>query len=306
VDVNYAKPTPFIVSPGQIITLFFRGVETLPGGVARNVDAQTVPLPTTLGGLSMKISQPVLASPLPVPLLAVRQDKECDTGSPQCLLTSVRIQVPFELPASTTPRLGPQGVTAPDAELTVEEDGKASRSFLLRPVSENGHVVTSCDLIGDTNPNSVCSRVAYHADGRAVDMGAPAARGETIILFAYGLGQTTPPAATGSASGTGLSVLDSQPPRLIVTVRDNLLNAPSNVPRAFASDPYNLPWAKVDFAGLAPGQVGLYQINVPVPLTFEVPVPCGPDPSINGVRSNGLLQLTTAQGTENIPICVAP
>jgi hypothetical protein len=238
--------------------------------------------------------------------LAVRQDQECDTGSAQCLITSVRVQIPFELPASTYPRLGPKGIMVSDAELTLMEDGKPSRSFRLRPVSENGHVVTSCDLIGDTNPGSVCSRVAYHSDGRAVDMNAPAARGETITLFAYGLGQTTPPAATGIASGTGLSVVDSQPPRLIVTVRDNLLNAPSNSPRAFASEPYNLPWAQVDFAGLAPGQVGLYQINVPVPLTFEVPVPCGPDPSISGVRSNGLLQLTTAQGTENIPICVAP
>jgi hypothetical protein len=64
VDVSYRKPTPFIVSPGQIITLFFRGVGTSPGGVARNADAQTVPLPTALAGLSMRISQQELASPI--------------------------------------------------------------------------------------------------------------------------------------------------------------------------------------------------------------------------------------------------
>jgi uncharacterized protein (TIGR03437 family) len=241
----------------------------------------------------MRISQSGLASPVAVPLLSVRQEKECDTGSAECLLTSVRVQIPFELPASTTPRLGPKGVKVPDAEMTLEEDGRASRTFLLRPVSENAHVVTSCDLAGDANPDSVCTRVAYYADGRAVDMDAPAARGESITFFAYGLGQTPPPATTGAASGTGLSVLDSQPPRMFVT------------PRTFDGQPYRLPWAQVDFAGLAPGQVGLYQINVPIPVSFEAAVPCGPDPAIIAVRSNARLQLTTAQGTENIPICVA-
>ena len=254
----------------------------------------------------MKISQSGLASPLAVPMLSVRQDKDCDTGSAECLVTSARVQIPFELPASTTPRLGPKGVKVPDAELTLDGDGQVSRTFLLRPVSENAHVLTSCDLAGDTNPDSVCSRVAYHADGRPVDIDAPAVRGETVILFAFGLGQTTPPATTAVTSGSGLSVLDPQQPRMFVTLRDSFLNAAPSLPRAIVAEPYNLPWAQVDFAGLAPGQVGLYQVNVPIPASFQIPVRCGPDPSIGAIRSNGLLQLTTAQGTEAIPICVAP
>lgn len=295
-----------MVAPGQIVTLFFRGVSPLPGGVARSGDAKTVPLPTTLAGLSMKISQSGLASPLAVPIVSVRQDKDCDAGSTECFITSTRVQIPFELPASSTPRLGSEGVKVPDAELTLEADGQASRSFLLRPVSENGHVLTSCDLAGDTNPDSVCSRVAYHADGRPVDIDAPAARGETVILFAYGLGQTTPPATTAVTSGTGLSVLDPQQPRMFVTLRDSFLNSPPSLPRAIIAEPYNMPWAQVDFAGLTPGQVGMYQVNVPIPMSFQAPVRCGPDPVVGAIRSNGFLQLTTAQGTEGIPICVTP
>ena len=118
-------------------------------------------------------------------------------GFGECYLTSVRVQIPFEMAASTTPRLGPSGVKVADAELILEADGRESRSFLLRPVSENGHVLNSCDLAGDTNPDSVCSRTAYHSDGRPVNMDAPAARGETIVVYAFGLGR--PPLRLGPA-----------------------------------------------------------------------------------------------------------
>jgi len=303
---SYAKPSPFVVAPGQIVTLFFRGVGPQANGSARVDEAKAIPLPVTLAGLSLKISQSGGTSPLPVPIVSVRQETECATSSSQCYLTAVRVQIPFELAASTTPRLGPGGVKAPDAELTVIVDGVASRTFLLRPVSENGHVLTSCDLAGDTNPDSVCNHTAYHANGRPVNMDEPAALGETILIYAFGLGQTTPPAKTAEASGAGLSVLDSQQPRLIVTLQDSLLNASPALPRAVVSEPYNLPHAKIDFAGLTPGQIGVYQINVPIPTSFQVPVRCGPDASVGAIRSNGLLQLTTAQGTENVPICVAP
>ena len=304
---DYAKPGPFLVAPGQIMNFFFRGISSSAGGIARSADAAGVPLPTKLAGLALSVSQPGLDASLAVPILSVRQERECDGDSAECLLTSIRAQVPFELAASTTPRLGAQGSKAPDAQLTVEEDGRPSRSFLLRPVSENGHVLTSCDLAADANPESVCTRAAYHADGSRVDLDRPAVRGESIVVYAYGLGQTVPAAKSGEPSAAGLSVMDNpQSPRVFVTVHDQFLNVSGSTPRAFLSEPYNLPPARIDFAGLTPGQIGVYQINVPIPSTFQVPVPCGPDASIGAVRSNGFLQVTTAQGTENVPICVWP
>ena len=303
---SYAKPAPFLVAPGQVLTFFFRGVGPAPGGSLRSNDATGLPLRGSMAGLSLKIQHAGAASPLQVPILSVRQERECDTISFECFVTSVRVQIPYELAASTKPRLGPTGATVPDAALVLETDGQSSRTFALRPVSENGHVLTSCDLAGDTNPDSVCHRVAYHADGRPVNMDTPASLGETIVINAYGLGQTTPPAKTGEGADTGLSVLDPQQPVLIVTLQDQFLNSVDSLPRAYISDPYNLPWAKIDSAGLVPGQVGLYQVKVPIPTSFQIPVLCGPDPVVGSIRSNGLLQLTTAQGTENIPICVTP
>jgi uncharacterized protein (TIGR03437 family) len=137
-------------------------------------------------------------------------------------------------------------------------------------------------------------------------MDAPAAKGETIVIYAYGLGQTTPPARTGEAAGTGLSILEASDPRLIVTVQDSFLNASPSTPRSFDAGVFNLPQARVDYAGLTPGHAGLYQINIPVPASFEVAVRCGPDRSAGAVRSNGVIRITTAQGTENVPICVTP
>jgi uncharacterized protein (TIGR03437 family) len=88
------------------------------------------------------------------------------------------------------------------------------------------------------------SLVAVHAaDGSLVSASSPAQPGEYVVLFLLGMGQTTNPVASGeSTSGTVLSQ-DTVPPTL--TLGGN------PVP--------------VAFAGLAPGFVGLYQINVQIP-----------------------------------------
>jgi len=263
-NAGYAKPAPFLVAPGQLMTLFFRDLG---------------PISTP----SLTISQS--GATLKVPILSTTQDNE---------VTALRVQIPFELLASTTPRLGPKGVHVPDVQLTLLQNGQPSRTFPLRPVSENGHVLTSCDLSGDTNPDAVCTRTAYHADGRPVSPELPAAKGETVIVYAYGLGPT-------NAAG---SVLDPQEPRLLVTVQDQFLNANPAVPRNFVAEAFNLPAARMEYAGLAPGQIGLYQLNIVVPATFEAPFRCGPDEAIGTITANGHFWVTTAQGSELVPLCV--
>ena len=104
---------------------------------------------------------------------------------------------------------------------------------------------------------------ATHADGSLATSTKPAARGEVVILYLTGLGPVTNQPATGaSASLTALS-----PTLLIPQLLIGGFNAP------------------VAFSGLAPGYIGLYQINVTVPqvvasglvdLTVQV----------NGVTSN--------------------
>ena len=83
-----------------------------------------------------------------------------------------------------------------------------------------------------------------HADSQvAVSTEFPARPGEFLQIFANGLGTLTPPVATGfPASGDVLSTTDSGVEATI-----------GGVP------------AEVSFSGLAPGFVGLYQMNVRVP-----------------------------------------
>ncbi len=78
-----------------------------------------------------------------------------------------------------------------------------------------------------------------HANGSLVTVANPAARGETVVVYAAGLGVVTPAAIDGTAS-SGTTI--------------------NPVAVAIAGQP-----AKVTFAGLSPSFPGLYQINVLIP-----------------------------------------
>jgi len=82
-----------------------------------------------------------------------------------------------------------------------------------------------------------------HQDGRLAGVNAPAAAGETLSIYATGLGDVTNIPPTGApASATPLSETRTKP---VVTIGGVT--------------------ADVSFSGLAPGFVGLYQVNVKVP-----------------------------------------
>jgi len=77
----------------------------------------------------------------------------------------------------------------------------------------------------------------------------PARPGDTLVIYAIGFGQTSPPVQTGAASPTApLAQLSN----LIVRF---------GVPSLFDSSIA----VQASFAGLTPNFVGLYQINVQVP-----------------------------------------
>jgi uncharacterized protein (TIGR03437 family) len=105
--------------------------------------------------------------------------------------------------------------------------------------------------------------IAQHADSSLVSATSPAAPGEYIVLYMTGLGATDIAVPSGQPS-------PSNPPA-------NVLDAPTVTLNA---NPVN-----VLFAGLTPGLVGLYQLNVQVPAglatgTYDLAV------SQDGVASN--------------------
>lgn len=79
-----------------------------------------------------------------------------------------------------------------------------------------------------------------HADNTLVTAANPARAGETVVIFCTGLGATNPPVASGRAAS-------GEPTTNIPTVTIGGRDAP------------------LAFSGLAPGFVGLYQVNAVVP-----------------------------------------
>jgi uncharacterized protein (TIGR03437 family) len=88
--------------------------------------------------------------------------------------------------------------------------------------------------------------IAQHIDskGTLVSESAPARPGEFIVLYLVGLGLTDTPVASGLASPSSPPADAADMPSITIDGED----------------------AKILFAGLTPGLVGLYQMDVQVPL----------------------------------------
>lgn len=97
-----------------------------------------------------------------------------------------------------------------------------------------------------------------------------ASPGDTLIMYAIGLGQTSPAATTGAAaSGSTLETIN--PASVTITLGGGFVTTVPITPA---------------FVGLAPGFVGLYQINFTLPSNAPVGSSVPLMLSVNGVSSN--------------------
>jgi uncharacterized protein (TIGR03437 family) len=90
--------------------------------------------------------------------------------------------------------------------------------------------------------NADGSVIAQHGDYSLVTAAHPAAPGEQLMIYLAGMGATNPPVASGAATPLEL--------------------VPANVKPTVSVDGQN---AAISYWGLAPGLIGLYQINFTVP-----------------------------------------
>jgi uncharacterized protein (TIGR03437 family) len=217
---------------GAIATIFGINLSSVNG----IVQATSVPLPTQLGGTSVRISG-VLA-----PLFAVVR---LDNGQEQ-----INLQIPFELIAAAQgPAQAQQFV-----EVVVTSNGVSNAPVLMQLAPAQPGIF----LVDGVN-----GAILHGATNTLISAQSPATRGEAIVIFATGLGRVENPPATGNAASlTTLSPTIADPS---VTVGGRQ--------------------AEVIFSGLAPGFVGLYQINIYVPQS----APSGSADvvvTMNGVTSN--------------------
>ena len=213
-------------SAGALATLFGTHLSVNLQGVST---ASALPLPTSLGGAVVTVNG------IRAPLVAVVNVN----GQEQ-----INFQIPWEL-------AGQQSVSV------VVANGLSSSAAVNVPLTTAQPGVF---VIDDANGGAI-----EHADGSVVTPASAAARGETVLVFATGLGHTSPTIVSGQAApGSPLSLTTSMP---TVTI--------AGMPTI------------ISFSGQAPGFVGLNQINLQVPAN----APVGSQDlilTINGVASKAV------------------
>ncbi|MGO9097174.1 MAG: hypothetical protein ACLQGV_18370 [Bryobacteraceae bacterium] len=293
VGAGYVNPIPVQVAPGQVVTFFLTGLQTVLPLPDRADRAPTVPLPLQLAGISATLSQSGPGTLLAVPLFSVEQLDTCSdpaSMSPDCMLTAITLQIPFEMLARNPMLMAPVdliGVTA----ITFVENGAVSRAFQLSPMMDAIHVLTNCgDALSSDDGALPCQSLVTHADGSLVSATAPAATGEQLVIYAYGLGFTTPIVADGAPSPWG--ALTNTAVRIDLDFRPN---AGTSRPGYGVAATYQPTWV-----GLAAGQIGVYQVNFQVPQPPSTTPPCGA-----GVNSNLTVTIQGFQSFDGAMLCVA-
>jgi uncharacterized protein (TIGR03437 family) len=169
----------------------------------------------------------VLVNGIPAPIFAVANIN----GQEQ-----IDFQVPWEVQGAPIPRVPLSPIiiqTPPAVSVVLVNNGNVSPAMRASFYDLQPAIITSDGT----------QAVAIHTDYSLITSQNPAQPGEVITLYGVGFGPVTPSAATGAPSG-------ASPPSVI--------NPSPTVSIAGQN-------ATVQFAGLSPGSVGLYQLNIAVP-----------------------------------------
>ena len=285
-----------VVAPGQIVQLQVAGLKTVLSPSFQ--EAVSVPLPATLAGISVTVTQTVQLSIMgtPVvtsykaPILSLNQINVCLTGSASdCLVTYIAVQMPYELETN-----GPSPPIV-HSQVVISENGADSQAFMLSVPYDQIHVVTTCE----NQPwQSGCPSIVAHADGTLVSAGSPAAPGETVVVYAWGLGNTMPAVKTGYATTLPAPVVN------LPGYSEGLWVDLDFTPNAAASRYRYFPTASFAKAWLTPGFVGLYQVNVELPSTFPSVPSCGQGEPQSKIQSNLTINLGGPYSFDGAAICV--
>ncbi|MEP7340443.1 MAG: carboxypeptidase regulatory-like domain-containing protein [Acidobacteriota bacterium] len=141
----------------------------------------------------------------------------------------------------------PSGVTAGAANIQVFNNGIAAAVATgTATVADAAPGIFTVDSSGKNQAVALNSDLSANADFDRIPGARPEASGNVVVIYATGIGNTNPLVADGAA-------------------------APGN-PLAQATSPTTVTIggipAEVQFSGLAPGFVGLWQINVVIPATL--------------------------------------
>ncbi|HYM11468.1 MAG TPA: hypothetical protein VEU62_12090 [Bryobacterales bacterium] len=170
--VNNASfaPSPSPIAPGLITSLFGSGLAT------GTTVATTIPLQTTLGGVS------VLVNGTPAPLFHVLPG-----------------QIDFETP---------YGITGNSVTVQVNNNGAMSNQITVPLAPANPGIFEYSDTV---SPNR---GIVLHTDFSLVTTQSPAKAGETVVIYLTGLGALNPAVTTGAANPSAAPLATATDPNI--------------------------------------------------------------------------------------------
>jgi len=264
----YTLPAPVNIAPGQILTVYVQGIGS---SLTQPVQASGSTLPFFLAGISSTLQQ---GSNRPLGILDVRPVSTCGPSSisgsgafPQPIancgrLTAVTVQIPFDIVTICSLCSGITPSEYAPTTLWVTENGTDSAVIQLMALSDQVHVLTSCDTfltaaVPPVNYTGLpCSPMVTHLDGSLVSFSSPAKTGEILVAYAVGLGNTNPALTAGQAAPS------AAPTAITFNIQFNYL--PNSLPARPSGNAAPL------YTGATAGYVGLYQINFAAPPVPQV------------------------------------
>lgn len=273
-----AAPIPVFGTPGGIVNLYVQGVAAK---LTAPVAANGFPLPTVLAGISVTLTQ--LGGTEPVPLVSVRPISTCVNRQPSCgSYAEVKVQLPFDLYTDGGTR------TPAIAFLTVFENGVPGGAVELGPQASRVHVL-----------------VITRADGSLINFQHPVQAGEELVMYALGLGLTSPAVPTGQATPDS-APMTSGSFQLNFDYRGNAPPSGNYIYPGTCPSPLCDSIQHPIFTGLTPGFAGLYQVNFIVPPVAPGTPACNyyVGPTGYEVNSNLTVSLVGPSSVDGAGICV--
>lgn len=268
--IGYVPPAVPIVAAGQIVTLYVDGL------TAPDVQA-SAPLPLELAGVRAVLRLPALGYEKAMPILRI-QSLDCgraSDGQPLiCQTRALTVQVPTNIPAQYSP----------GDSVTVYQNGVAGYTARIGIQPARPTLLNTCMAFLQPSPVAVTpttscpslfsGNLITRANGTLLSKDNPARGGEAVVLYFTGLGATIPVVPEGESSPPAPAILAEQ--------------LTAEVGGASAA---------VEFAGLTPGSVGLYQVNVRLPATLP-PSPTSVENGVYTVSARLLMPGNTVGGIQ--------
>jgi len=222
VQLNVVAQTTPVSAAGGVVNngTFAAGESLAQGDIA------------ALFGDQLTYGDPQQAGSLPLPAI-LGGTQVLVNGQPAPVYYVSASQINFEIPIDAATN---------DATVQVVRNGQAGNiAYLNIQVSEPRFITNGGTYAIMTTPNGSLTGIPSH----------PVTAGDIVVIYTIGLGPTSPPVPSGTASPTSpLAVID-----------------PTTVQACFGNNsPFSpAPCVNPQFVGLSPGFVGLYQINLAIP-----------------------------------------